>query len=123
MRSFLTLRRGLLIGGVVAVFIAGFVLDPQAVARVFWACLAGQAGPWARWGAIALLLAISAAISCVFYRPARPAPPPVKVRKKAAPRAVRTEVAEAAPAAEGAPAPKRRPRKAVAPMPDGPVPE
>jgi hypothetical protein len=117
-------RRALLISIVAAVFVAGLMLDSQAVASLFWACLAGREGLVARIAAVALLLLFSAAITCVFYRPAPP--PAAKARKKTTRRPVRndtrperTEIAETGPA-EAAPPPKRRGRKASSPATERP---
>lgn len=112
-------RRALLVSGVLVVFVAGLTLDTQAVASLFWACLAGEAGFAARAAAGALLLLFSAAITCVFYRPA--SPPPAKARTKTTrspvrkdTRTERIETAEAGPT-EAPPASKRRSRKASSP--------
>jgi hypothetical protein len=64
-----------------AVFVAAFILDTGAVGGLFWASLAGHAGPWARIVAFSVLLLLAGVIACALYRPARPQP--AKARKKA----------------------------------------
>jgi len=73
-------------GGALAVFIAGFIFDPDAVVRLFWACLMGHAGQPARVAAFAIVLAAGCTIVLALRPPARSPPP--KLRKKAAPRPV-----------------------------------
>jgi hypothetical protein len=103
------------ISGAVAVFLAAFMFDIEAVARLFWSCLAGHEGPQVRLAAFGILLLISCMLACAFYRPARP--PPAKVRRKAAKRSVlkeaRTAPVEAADG--GLPRAKRRGRKDTSP--------
>ncbi len=74
------IRRLAVIGGASAVFIAAFILDPDAVLRLFWACLTGHAGQPARVAAIVIALASACAIAFAFRPPSRSPPP--KVRKK-----------------------------------------
>ena len=99
-------RRVLVRCAAAVVFVAAFILDTGAVARLLWACLAGQAGEPARLGAGAVVLLLLGLIAAVVYRPA-PAPKP---RKRAARPAVRgaepPEAADEAPRA--APAAGRR---------------
>ncbi len=73
-------RRVLVMCAAAVVFVAAFILDTGAVARLLWACLAGQAGEPARLGAGAVVLLLLGLIAAVVYRPA-PAPKP---RKRAA---------------------------------------
>jgi hypothetical protein len=108
-------RRVLLTGAVAVVFVAAFILDTGAVARLLWACLAGRLGEPARLGAAAFVLLLLAVIGVVIYRPA----PPAKPRKRAARPAVRAEKPAQASneAPRAAPAPKKRTGKRGAPLP------
>jgi hypothetical protein len=70
------------------VFLVGFICDTGALARLFWASLAGQVGQFARLAAFGVLLLL-----CVFVlgfvRPARL--PPARPRRSASPRTARNE--------------------------------
>jgi hypothetical protein len=68
-------------GAAATVFVAAFILDTGAVGRLFWASLAGHAGPWARIVAFGVLLLLTGVTARALYRPARPQP--AKARKKA----------------------------------------
>ncbi len=72
-----------------AVFLVGFICDTGALARLFWASLAGQVGLPARLGAFAIVLLLGFALVAGFFRPARV--PPTKQRRTATPRAARNE--------------------------------
>lgn len=87
-RPYLLARRFPVILGASAVFVAAFILDTEAVAKLFWSCLAGQEGSQARIVGFAVLLALCV-IASVLYRSARQ--PPAKPRKKAAKRSVRDQ--------------------------------
>jgi len=75
-------RRVLVISGASAVFIAAFMFDTEAVARLFRACLEGHAGLRARIAAFGILLLLSCMIAFALYRPARR--PLAKARNRAA---------------------------------------
>src|SRR5271166_3484438 len=75
-------RRVLVISGASAVFIAAFMFDTGAVARLFRACLEGHAGLRARIAAFGILLPLLCMIAFALYRPARR--PPAKARNRAA---------------------------------------
>ena len=108
-------RRLLVISAASAVFVVAFILDTGAVARLFWACLAGQLGQRSRIAALGILLLLCCVIALVLYRPARL--PPVKARNKTARRPIRNEgqaerngAIDDSPA-EVVPAAKRRSRR------------
>jgi hypothetical protein len=63
------------------VFLVAFICDTGAIARLFWACLAGQLGQMPRLAAVAVLLLILYALAVACYRPARSRT--AKVRKNA----------------------------------------
>src|SRR5208283_2296876 len=64
-------RRVLVISGASAVFIATFIFDTEALARLFRACLEGHAGLRARIAAFGILLLLCYMIAFALYRPAR----------------------------------------------------
>jgi hypothetical protein len=71
------------------VFLVGFICDTGALARLFWASLAGQVGLFARVAAFAVLLLLACVFVLGFVRPARS--PPTKARRNAGPRTARNE--------------------------------
>ncbi len=72
-----------------AVFLVAFICDTGALARLFWASLAGHVGLLARLAAFAVLLLPACVIALSFIRPARL--PPAKPRRSATARAARNE--------------------------------
>lgn len=82
-------RRLLVVSLAAAVFLVGFICDTGALARLFWAALAGQVGLMARLGAFAALLLLAGVFGLGFFSPARSAP--AKPRRSGAPRAARNE--------------------------------
>jgi len=58
------------------------MLDTAEVARLIWACLAGQAGIWPRIVAFGILLSLACMTVIARYHPNQPSPP--MTRKKAA---------------------------------------
>jgi type VI protein secretion system component VasK len=87
--SYRVVRRLLVIVSASAVFVAAFIVDTAAVVRLFWACLAGQAGQRARIIAFGVLLLLMCLAIVMLYHPTdRPA---AKVRKKAARRPARAD--------------------------------
>jgi hypothetical protein len=112
-----TALRLAVIGGASTVFLAAFILDPDAVARLLWACLTGHAGLPARLAAFAIVLAVVYGIA-LMLRPSAASPPPV-VRKRAPRRPVANSkpIEQIEPAGEtpvaGTPSGKRRKRKSA----------
>lgn len=82
-------RHGVVIALASAVFLVAFICDTGALARLFWASLAGQVGLLARLAAFAVLLLPACVIALSFIRPARL--PPAKARRSASARAARNE--------------------------------
>jgi hypothetical protein len=72
-----------------AVFLVGFICDTGALARLFWASLAGRVGLFARLAAMAVMLLLACVLVLSFVRPARL--PPAKPRRSASPRTPRNE--------------------------------
>lgn len=58
----------------VGVFLAAYVLDLGAVARLMWACVSGQLGQRACIASFAVLVLLGSALAWASHRPA---PPPV----------------------------------------------
>ncbi len=85
-----------------AVFLVAFICDTGALGRLFWASLVGQVGPYARLAAFGVLLLLTGLIGLRFIGPAQL--PPAKPRRKASPRAARSEDQAARPrVADGEP--------------------
>jgi hypothetical protein len=92
-------RRVLVTGTAAVVFVAAFMLDTEAVARLLRACLAGQAGVPARIAASAVVLLLLGVIGVVVYRPAPAAKPRKRATRPAARADAPTEAADDAPRA------------------------
>jgi hypothetical protein len=82
-------RHVLVISLASAVFLVGFICDTGALARLFWASLAGQVGLFARLAALSVVLLLACVFVLSFVRPARL--PPAKPRRNASPRTARKE--------------------------------
>lgn len=65
----------------VGIFLIAYILDWSAVARLVWACLAGQLGPFARFASFAILCLFGCTLAWT-WRPPAPATI-VKVPRKA----------------------------------------
>jgi hypothetical protein len=72
-----------------AVFLVAFICDTGALARLFWACLAGQVGQFACLAAFAVLLLLLYTLAVACYRPGQLQA--VKVRKSAPGRPARSD--------------------------------
>jgi hypothetical protein len=86
----------------VAVFLAAYILDLGAVARLTWACVSGQLGERACIASFAVLVLLGSALAWASHRPAPPpvSKAPAKARRRPAAsreKPARTEPEEAVP--------------------------